>query len=242
MIVAGAASGIGRAAAISMAASKAHLLLADVDQAGLSETAESCRAAGTDVIEHVCDIRGEADALSLMSLADVEWGQIHGLLNCVGITGSAGMLSHEVQLAEFDRVVRTNLNAAFALTRAVLPYMLKHQYGRILHLSSIAGKEGNPGMVAYSASKAALIGMVKTQGKEYAREGITVNALAPAVVMTPLVEAMPEHLVEYMTARIPMGRLCTLDEVATQIMWIMSPEASFTTGFTFDLSGGRATY
>jgi len=120
--------------------------------------------------------------------------------------------------------------------------MLKRNYGRILHIASVAGKEGNAGMVAYSASKAALIGMTKVQGKEYATSGVTVNAVAPAVVRTPMVDALPEAQVKYMTDKIPMKRCCTLDEVAAMAAFIVSREASFTTGFTFDLTGGRAVY
>ena len=120
--------------------------------------------------------------------------------------------------------------------------MLKNNYGRILHFASIAGKEGNAGMLAYSSSKAAVIGMTKVQGKEYAETGITINALAPAVIKTALVEAMPEEQVKYMTDKIPMKRCGTLDEVVNIALYILSPQNSFTTGFVFDLSGGRATY
>ena len=120
--------------------------------------------------------------------------------------------------------------------------MLKRNYGRILHIASVAGKEGNAGMLAYSASKAAVIGMTKVQGKEYAETGITINALAPAVIKTPMVEAMPEAQVKYMTDKIPMKRCGTLDEIAHMAAFIVSPETAFTTGFTFDMTGGRATY
>jgi len=120
--------------------------------------------------------------------------------------------------------------------------MLKQAYGRILHIASIAGKEGNAGMLAYSASKAAVIAMAKVQGKEYAETGITINALAPAVVQTAMVDQMPTEQVSYMTDKIPMKRCATLTEVANMAAFIVSEENSFTTGFTFDLSGGRATY
>ena len=120
--------------------------------------------------------------------------------------------------------------------------MLKQNYGRVLHIASIAGKEGNAGMLAYSASKAAVIGMAKVQGKEYSETGITINALAPAVIKTALVNNMPEEQVRYMTDKIPMKRCGTLDELTNIITYIVSPSNSFTTGFTFDLSGGRATY
>ena len=131
---------------------------------------------------------------------------------------------------------------SYFTARAVLPWMLKQDYGRILHIASVAGKEGNAGMLAYSASKAAVIGMTKVQGKEYAETGITINALAPAVIRTAMVEAMPKEQVTYMTDKIPMKRCGTLDEVANMAAFIVSPGASFTTGFTFDMTGGRATY
>jgi 3-oxoacyl-[acyl-carrier protein] reductase len=120
--------------------------------------------------------------------------------------------------------------------------MAARGYGRVLHIASIAGKEGNAGMLAYSASKAAVIGMAKVQGKEMAGTGVTVNALAPAVIFTPLVEAMPPEQVSYMTAKIPMQRCAQLDELVAIVQFAVSPACSFTTGFTFDLSGGRATY
>ena len=139
-------------------------------------------------------------------------------------------------------VFDVNFMGSFFTSRAVLPWMLKQNYGRILHIESIAGKEGNAGMLAYSASKAAVIAMDKVQGKEYAETGITINALAPAVIRTAMVEALPEAQVKYMTEKIPMGRCGTLEEVAHTAAFIVSPGAGFTTGFTFDMTGGRATY
>ncbi len=131
---------------------------------------------------------------------------------------------------------------SYLTSKYVLPVMLKNNYGRILHIASIAGKEGNAGMLAYSSSKAAVIGMTKVQGKEYAGTGITINALAPAVIRTALVDAMPAQQVKYMTDKIPMRRCGTLEEAANHAAFIVSEQNSFTTGFTFDLSGGRATY
>src|SRR6266511_2406150 len=142
----------------------------------------------------------------------------------------------------FAYVFDVNVVGSFLTSRAVLPHMLRRNYGRILHIASIAGKEGNAGMLAYSASKAAIIAMTKVQGKEYAETGITVNALAPAVIRTALVDAMPDEQVKYMTDKIPMKRCGTLEEFADMAAFIVSEENSFTTGFTFDLSGGRATY
>ena len=170
------------------------------------------------------------------------FGRIDILVNSAGITGQTNIKSHSVSTEDLRRVFEVNFMASFFTTRAVLPWMLKRNYGRILHIASVAGKEGNAGMLAYSASKAAVIGMTKVQGKEYAETGITINALAPAVIKTPMVEAMPEAQVKYMTDKIPMKRCGTLDEISHMAAFIVSRETAFTTGFTFDMTGGRATY
>jgi 3-oxoacyl-[acyl-carrier protein] reductase len=164
------------------------------------------------------------------------------LINSAGITGITNVKTHETSTENVRSVFDVNFFGAYFTSKYILPVMLKKNYGRILHIASIAGKEGNAGMLAYSASKAAVIGMTKVQGKEYAGTGITVNALAPAVVRTALVDGMPEEQVKYMTDKIPMKRCGTLEEVANIIAYIVSAQNSFTTGFTFDLSGGRATY
>ena len=135
-----------------------------------------------------------------------------------------------------------NVNGIFYFIKEVLPHMEKQKYGRIVNIASIAGKEGNAGMLAYSASKAAVIGLTKVVGKDYAETGITCNAIAPAVIRTAMVAALPEAQVKYMTDKIPMHRTGTLDEIAALASWVASKECSFTTGFCFDLSGGRATY
>lgn len=171
-----------------------------------------------------------------------KWQKIDILVNSAGITGKTNIKTHELDIENVKKVMDINFMASLYTSVHVLPYMLDNNYGRILHIASIAGKEGNAGMLAYSASKAAVIGMTKVQGKEYAETGITINALAPAVIFTPLVEAMPEAQVKYMTDKIPMKRCGTLEEAANMVLYIVSPQNSFTTGFTFDLSGGRATY
>ena len=168
-------------------------------------------------------------------------GRVDILVNCAGITGKTGIKSHEVALEDFDRVMNVNVRGSFIMFQAVIGHMLARNYGRVLHIASISGKEGNAGMLAYSASKAAVIAMAKVQGKEYAETGVTVNALAPAVIRTAMVAALPEAQVKYMTEKIPMKRCGTLDEFAAMAAFIVSPENSFTTGFTFDLTGGRAT-
>ena len=142
----------------------------------------------------------------------------------------------------FARIIAVNLGGAFSITRESLRLMLPAGYGRIVHIASIAGKEGNPQMAAYSASKAGVIGLVKSVGKEYAASGVTVNAIAPASVETPLIQGMSEERREVQKALIPMGRFGTPKEIAGLVSFIASDDASFTTGFVFDASGGRADY
>lgn len=240
--VVGAASGIGRAAAVRLARAGAVVACLDRNQSGAEETARAIGASGGRAVAGALDVTNAASVSDGLSSAQAETGALHALVNCAGTTGVTNRISHRVDVDDFDLVYRVNLRGAFLLSRAVLGDMADRGYGRVLHVASIAGKEGNAGMVAYSATKAGLIGMVKSQGKEYAESGVTVNALAPAVIHTPMVEAMPQEQVEYMTTRIPMRRLGSLNEAAELISWIVSPACGFTTGFTFDLSGGRAVY
>ena len=163
-------------------------------------------------------------------------------MNCAGITGKTALKGAEVDLADFDEVHNINLRGALVISQAVLPGMLDRGYGRLLHVASISGREGNAGMLAHSTTKAGLIGMVKVLGKDYAESGVTINAIAPAVVRTPMVDVLPAETVTYMTDKIPMKRCYELDEVARMIAWIVSPACSFNTGYVFDLTGGRATY
>lgn len=240
--VVGAASGIGRATAVLAASRGAEVICLDRDEDGIRAVADEITASGGKASAHVIDI---ADPITQQSVWDAILGEgrpLHALVNCAGITGRTNLKAHVVDLDDFDRVYRINMLGALLVSQAVLPHMLDRNYGRILHIASIAGKEGNAGMTAYSATKAGLIGMVKSMGKDYAATGITINALAPAVIRTPLVAAMPEAQVTYMTDKIPMKRCGELAEAAEMIAWIVSPACSFTTGFTFDLSGGRATY
>jgi NAD(P)-dependent dehydrogenase (short-subunit alcohol dehydrogenase family) len=239
VIVVGAGSGIGQAAAKHFVSAGANVICADRDEEGIRETvgtAPDCMSAWRT------DVTDPDNVDALMKHTVNRWGRIHALVNCAGITGPLGRRSHEVDENELDATYRVNLRGAFSLTRAVLPYMLEHRYGRIAMVASIAGKEGNPNMIGYSATKAGLIGMVKAQGKEYAQDGITINALAPAVIHTPFLDAQPRETIDYMTAKIPMGRTGTLEEASNMLTWMISPACSFTTGFTFDLSGGRATF
>ena len=230
--IVGAGRGIGKAAALHVAGHGVRVACLDRDgdsaQATAAEIGGRAVAQPREVVEEASNPRA--------------FGRIDALVNCAGITGRTNVPGHEVDLADFDLVYRVNLRGAFLLSKAVLPHMLARKYGRVLHVASIAGKEGNAGMTAYSATKAGLIGMVKSLAKDYVEHGITINALAPAVIRTPMVEALPQATIDYMTAKIPMRRCGELEEAAQMIAWIVSPACSFTSGFTFDLSGGRATY
>lgn len=235
-VVTGGASGLGLAIARRLRAEGARVALFDRDAAGLAAA-----GFGSPHRTVALDVTSEAEvAAAVAGLAD--WGTVDLLVNAAGITGRTNLKAHEVPLDDFERVLRVNLVGCFLTAKHLLPAMVARGYGRVLHIASIAGKDGNAGMAAYSASKAGVIGLTKAQGKDYAGTGVTVNALAPAVVRTPLVDAMPPAQVDYMTSRIPMGRCGTLAEVAATAAFILSREASFTTGFTFDLSGGRAVY
>jgi 2-dehydro-3-deoxy-L-rhamnonate dehydrogenase (NAD+) len=236
-IITGAASGLGLAMARSLVAKGVKLALLDKSMHSLTGM-----KAELGVILYPIDITREDEVKETVEKIARTFGRIDILINSAGITGLTNIKSHETATENVRQVFDVNFMGSYYTSKHVLPFMIKNNYGRILHIASIAGKEGNAGMLAYSASKAAVIGMTKVQGKEYAEMGITVNALAPAVIRTALVEAMPEEQVNYMTAKIPMKRCGTLEEATNLALYIVSPLNSFTTGFTFDLSGGRATY
>jgi 3-oxoacyl-[acyl-carrier protein] reductase len=237
--VTGAASGLGLAIAKRLHQSGARVAMLDLDEDRLRTSALDL---GERAVPIRVDVTSEQQVTAAVERIGGQFGRIDVLVNSAGVTGKTNLKSHEVGLEDFAFVFNVNVVGCFLMSRSVLPWMLRHNYGRILHIASIAGKEGNAGMLAYSASKAAVIGMTKVQGKEYAERGITVNALAPAVIQTAMVDAMPDAQVKYMTDKIPMKRCGTLEEVANIAAFIVSPGASFTTGFTFDITGGRATY
>lgn len=238
-IITGGASGLGLAIARRLQAQGAYVVVFDRDESRFAPVQAEFGALGTC---RVVDVTDEAAILRAVEAVVTERGRIDILVNSAGITGPTNIKSHDVKLSDFETVMRINVQGPFLMSKAVLPVMLRRGYGRVLHIASIAGKEGNAGMLAYSTSKAAVIGLTKVQGKDYAETGVTVNALAPAVVRTPMVEAMPEAQVKYMTDKIPMKRCGSLEEVAAMAAFIVSPETTFTTGFTFDLTGGRAVY
>lgn len=238
-LLTGGADGLGLALAERLNAAGAVTCLFDISETKLTDARRQlgarCRTWMVDICDETAVLRAVQDIID-------EFQRIDALVNCAGITGKTGIKSHEVPTENFDQVLAVNVRGSFLTCKAVLPHMIKQNHGRILNIASIAGKEGNAGMVSYSTSKAAVIGMTKAMGKEYAETGITVNALAPAVIRTALVEAMPGEQVRYMTDKIPMKRCGTLEEFAAMAEFIISQANSFTTGFTFDLSGGRAVY
>ena len=237
-VITGGAMGLGFAMAQALKARGDEIVLLDQNAETVQSAGEELGAAATFRV----DVTDENAVQKAMEKIESEVGAISILINSAGITGKTGVPSHEVEASDFERVWRINTLGCFHTSKAVLPKMIERGYGRILHIASISGKEGNAGMVAYSVSKAAVIALAKVQGKETAGSGVTVNALAPAVVRTEMVAALPPEQVKYMTDKIPMNRCGTLEEVAAMAAFITSPENSFTTGFCFDLSGGRATY
>ena len=233
--VTGAASGLGHAMCVRFVQLGARVSGLDLSEGALLEMQSTL---GESFSPIACDITEREQVTAVFE----QLPTVDVLINSAGITGKTNLKSQDTDPADVERVFRVNFFGSYLTSRAVLPGMIARGYGRVLHIASIAGKEGNAGMLAYSASKAAVIGMTKVQGKEVAGTGVTVNALSPAVIRTPMVEAMPAEQVKYMTSKIPMGRCGSLDELVAMVEFIVSPECSFTTGFTFDLTGGRATY
>lgn len=240
-IVTGGGSGIGAASARLLATRGASVVIADRDQSAGEAVAEEIVQSGDEAIAVATDVSHADDVATVVERARAR-GTVAILVNSAGVTGPLGKKAHELGIGEFDRTLGVNLRGAVLLTLEVLPDMIAAGYGRIMHVASIAGKEGNPGMTPYDASKAGLIGFVKGVAKEYATHGITVNAIAPAVIRGPMAEGEPQETIDYMLSRIPVGRMGEPTEVAETIAFAVSPACSFTTGFVFDASGGRATY
>jgi 3-oxoacyl-[acyl-carrier protein] reductase len=237
VLVTGAASGIGRQIAIDLCSRNAKVAACDKNMDALKDLAQQYPVEVFEV-----DFTNEISINSLVGNVEAKLGPLKAVVNCVGILGKNGEKIESLDIEDFDLVYAINLRGAVILTKAVIAGMAQRGYGRILHIASISGKEGNPYLVAYSATKAGLIGMVKSVGKEYATSGVTINAMAPALIESPMSDSFSEKQLALLKSRIPMERLGKSQEVADLAAWIVSPACSFTTGFTFDLSGGRATY
>ncbi len=237
-IVTGAARGIGLAVASRLHAGAAAVALADLDGELAGKQATSL---GERAIALTVDVTDPASVEPMVAAVAERWGRIDMLVNCAGVLGPTAPVDG-YPLDAWRRVLSTNLDGVFLCCRAVLPHMLARGRGRIVNLASIAGKEGNPNAAAYAASKGGVIAFTKALGKEVAASGVLVNCVAPALIDTDMARELPEEMREYVTSRIPMGRLGVAAEVAALVAWLCSDECSFSTGAVYDISGGRATY
>jgi NAD(P)-dependent dehydrogenase (short-subunit alcohol dehydrogenase family) len=237
-VITGGAAGIGLAVARRLAASGARVALWDRDDAALAKARVD--AAGI-VFTSALDV-SDHDAVARATAATEEaLGRIDVLVCSAGITGP-NATTWQYPPDAWRQVIDVNLNGLFYCNRCVVPVMLKNDYGRIVNIASVAGKEGNPNAPAYSASKAAVIGLTKSLGKELAKTGIRANCVTPAAVRTAIFDQMTQQHIDFMLSKIPLGRFGGVDEIAALVCWLASEECSFSTGATFDLSGGRATY
>jgi 2-dehydro-3-deoxy-L-rhamnonate dehydrogenase (NAD+) len=236
-VVTGGASGAGKASAARIIAEGGRAILWDLQVEALKGVQQEIGAdhvIALDVADPDAVARAAAESNAVAGRVDI-------LVVSAGITGATAPVK-DFPIDNWRRVIDINLNGAFYCCREVVPFMLANDYGRIVNLSSVAGKEGNPNASAYSASKAGLIGFTKSLGKELATTGIRVNCVTPATFKSPILDQLPESQIEYMKSRIPIGRLGEVDEVAALICWLASDECTFSTAATFDISGGRTTY
>ena len=236
--VPGGAAGIGLAVAKRLVLSGARVALWDLDAKALA-TAAAGLGHGTDT--QTLDV-ADAHAVERAAAATAKaFGRIDALVCSAGIAGP-NRTTWEFPIDDWKRVFDINVNGLFYCNRAIVPEMMKRDYGRIVNIASVAGKEGNPNASAYSASKAAVIGLTKSIGKELAKTGIRVNCVTPAAVRTAIFDQITQQHIDFMLSKIPMGRFGTVDEIAAMVCWLASEDCSFSTGAVFDLSGGRATY
>ncbi len=241
-VVTGAATGIGEAVSRRLAAAGANVVLADLDVKGATAVAKTIAAANDGRASAIqIDITDPKSVGKVVGEVSKAAGQIDIWINNAGIVGKIAPL-WEFTDADWDRVVKVNMSGVFYCCRTVIPVMRRRKYGRIVNVSSVAGKEGNPNQAGYSATKGAVIALTKALAKEVALDGICVNAVAPAVVRTRVLDTVTPEQIDYMTSKIPMRRTGTVEEVAAVVHYLASPDCSFVTGQCHDASGGRATY
>jgi 3-oxoacyl-[acyl-carrier protein] reductase len=237
-VVTGGAQGFGEAISARFVQSGAKVAIWDRDSELARETA---RKLGAGVQAFACDVAEEAEVARALAATREAFGRVDILINNAGIAG-ANAKTWETEVAEWRKVMRVNLDGPFVCARAVVPGMIAQNYGRIVNIASIAGKEGNPNAAHYSASKAGVIALTKSLGKELAGYDIAVNAVTPAAAKTAIFDQITQEHIDFMLSKIPRARFVTVEEVAALVAWIASQENSFTTGAVFDISGGRATY
>jgi 3-oxoacyl-[acyl-carrier protein] reductase len=237
-VVTGGAQGLGFAIAQRLLASGAKVSLWDMDAVVL---AKAVAALGEGVTSKQVDITDFAGLTRVHAEVEAETGPVSILVNSAGIAGTNASLE-DYDPQEWRRVVEVNLNGTFYVNKVVVPSMKARNYGRIVNISSVAGKEGNPNLSAYSAAKAGVIGLTKSLGKELAKFDIAVNAITPATAKTRILDTLTEEFIAYMLVRIPRGRFLEVDEAAAMVAWLVIKDNSFTTSSVFDLSGGRPTY
>ena len=240
-LVTGAAQGIGAAIAARLAAEGARVIVADVNPDLAAAHAETIVRAGGQASATRVDVADWQDVAQMVAGVMDRAGRLDVLVNNAGVSGTSAPVA-DYPVEEWRRVLSIDLDGVFYCCRAAVPHMVARGYGRIVNIASIAGKEGNPNLSAYSAAKAGVIGLTKSLAKELATTGVLVNAIAPAVIASAMNTTVDEHTLRYMVSRIPMGRTGEPAEVAALVAWLASEECSFSTGAVFDLSGGRATY
>ncbi len=240
-VITGGATGIGLAVAERLAGSGARVALWDLDGAAAQRAAAALPAVGAGHLGVGVDVADEGGVDQAMSQTISQFGQLDVLVCSAGITGPNKPLA-DYGFADWKRGSDVNVHGIFLCNRAAVHQMTKRDYGRIVNIASIAGKDGNPNASAYSSSKAAVIGLTKSLGKELARTGIRVNCVTPAAVRTAIFDQMTQEHIDFMLSKIPMGRFGRVEEIAAMISWLASEECSFSTGAVFDLSGGRAVY
>jgi 3-oxoacyl-[acyl-carrier protein] reductase len=237
-VVTGGAQGFGRAITERFVASGAKVAIWDMDRALADKTAEEI---GSSVGSYVADVSDAAAAERARDATLSDFGKIDILVNNAGIAG-INRTVWETEVDEWRKVLRINLDGPFICSRAIVPHMIERKYGRIVNIASIAGKEGNPNAAHYSASKAGLIALTKSLGKELAAYDISVNCVTPAAAKTAIFDQLTQQHIDFMLSKIPRGRFVKVEELASMVAWIASEECAFTTGAVFDISGGRATY
>jgi len=239
-VVTGGAQGIGLATCERLLRSGAAVVIWDIEAARMAEAQARLAGLGT-VTTHVVELTDDAAVAAASAATLAQSGRIDILVNNAGITGG-NATTWELDPQVWRRVIEVNLIAPYLTCRHVAPVMMRQAYGRIVNIASVAGKEGNPNASHYSASKAGLIALTKSLGKELATKGVLVNAITPAVAKTAMFEQMTQAHIDYMLGKIPMGRFLDVHEIAAMVAWLSSEDCSFSTGAVFDITGGRATY